>query len=67
MSAVCTKETRIAAFAACTSSHCAPTVCIHVPTLLTRDATHSHRNALALRGVHVEVVVSGRLIWSSKT
>ena len=29
--AVCTRDTRVGAFGSSISSHCAPTVCIHVP------------------------------------
>jgi hypothetical protein len=54
MSAVWTNETRIAAWAACTSNHWAPTVCIQVPTLLTKDANQSHRNILYLSGAQVD-------------
>ena len=59
MSAVWTSETRIAAFAACTSNHWAPTVCIHAPTLLTRDANHSQRKHLAPEPVEVDLVATG--------
>ncbi len=42
--AACTAEVRAAACGWCTSIHCAPTVCIQVPTLEPICAIHSTRN-----------------------
>ena len=53
MDAVCTSATSVAAFGSSTSSHCAPTVCIQVPTLLTSTASHSIRNTGWRSGAHV--------------
>jgi hypothetical protein len=60
MSAVWTNETRMAALAVCTSNHWAPTVCIHDPTLLTREAIQSQRNTLTLSGAQIDEVALDR-------
>lgn len=44
------------------SLHWAPTVCIQVPTLLTKDANQSHRNTLTLRGAQVDEVAADCVI-----
>ena len=49
-----TSETSAAAFGASTSSHCAPTVCIHVPMLLMSTPAHSHRKPRRARGAHTD-------------
>ena len=56
VSAVWTSDTRMAAWAAWTKSHWAPTVCIQAPTLLTRDASHNHRKTATRSGAHVDEV-----------
>ncbi|GGM72883.1 hypothetical protein GCM10007977_088190 [Dactylosporangium sucinum] len=38
-----------------TSSHWAPTVCIHVPLLLTSIAIHSARNVGTRSGAHADL------------
>ena len=56
MSAVCTSATRMEACGCRTSNHCAPTVCIHVPMLLARAASHRARNARMRSGVQADAV-----------
>ena len=41
--AVCTNDTSVAALGRSTSNHCAPTVCIQVPTWLPSTASHNAR------------------------
>ena len=53
VSATCTKATRIAALAAWTRNHCAPTVCIQLPMLPTRTAIQKARNTVKRRGAQV--------------
>jgi hypothetical protein len=48
--AACTRETSAGALGASTTSHCAPTVCIHVPVQLISTPIHSHRKARLLNG-----------------
>ncbi len=52
MLAVCTSATSVAALGSSTSSHCAPTVCIQVPTLLASMASQSARNTAMRNGSH---------------
>jgi hypothetical protein len=52
--AACTSETRTGAFGASTTSHCAPTVCIHVPTQLTSTPSHSQRKADCRSGAQID-------------
>ena len=44
----------MAACALCTTSHCAPTVCIQLPMLLTSVASHSVRNSLMRNGAQAD-------------
>ena len=52
MLAVCTRETSVAALGRSTSSHCAPTTCIQVPSWLVSIASHSTRYTRRRRGAH---------------
>ena len=56
MSAVWTSETRMAAWAAWTRNHWAPTPCIQLPTLLTIEASHNQRKTVDRNGAHVDEV-----------
>ena len=73
MDAVWTSGTIVAAFGSLTNSHCAPTVCPHVPTLEITTPSHSQKNTrcrngakgdrlvTSPRGVDVTIAVSFRL------
>ena len=52
MLAVCTRATSVSAFGWSTSSHCAPTVCIQVPTRLASWASHSAPEDPDPQGAH---------------
>src|SRR4051794_9222254 len=52
--ATCTSATTAAAFGESTSSHCAPSVCIHVPMPEISTPTHNHANTRCRNGAHGE-------------
>jgi hypothetical protein len=49
-----TSATRMAALVCRTRSHCAPTVCIHMPMLLTSTPSHIARNTPMFSGAQVD-------------
>jgi hypothetical protein len=52
--AACTNDTSAAALGSSTSSHWAPTVCIHVPIQLIKTPSHSQRNTRCPSGAQAE-------------
>jgi hypothetical protein len=53
--AVCTNVTMVAAFGSCTNSHCAPTICAHVPTLAITAPSQSQKNARCRKGAKGDI------------
>jgi hypothetical protein len=52
--ATCTNDTRAAELGSSTSSHCAPTVCVHVPIQLPSTPSHSQRKTRCPNGAQAE-------------
>ena len=56
IAATCTSATSAVELGSATSSHCAPTVCIQVPSMLLSCANHSARNA-PIRSGELDVMI----------
>ena len=61
LEALCTSEMSRLELCRSTSSHWAPTVCIQVPMLATKAASHTQRNTGRRSGAHIPPGAAGGL------